>query len=507
MFQYILKRLLFFVPTLFIISIFSFGLSKLAPGDPVELRLKGGMQGASSGQLAEKQAGERAYIELSEKMGLNLPAFYFSLTSQAYPDTLYKIHRKYERETLSRLVDLYGNWPLISAYYHNLKSLENNLFKAPKDSLTYERSRAIKDLTNELYRTYEDYKIQRSLKIMDSLVALPATIIKDSVPVSEMTLAGQAPSVKAVVQSYQQMKREASPGKKYVPALHWYGTHNQYHRWLFGDVPWFGKNDDPTKSAKGFFRLDFGESYLDGRPVASLIGEAIKWTMVLNLISVLLSYSVSIPIGVNSAIRKGTLYDRITSTALFVFYSLPSFWIATLLVVFVTTSEYGMDFFPTYGIESQELQDAALLTRIGDWAYHLVLPVFCLTYASFAFISRQMRGAMVSVINQDYIRTANAKGLAKAKIVWKHAFRNSLIPIITMFASLFPLMISGSVIIEVIFQIPGMGKLSYTSLIARDYPVLFTILMFSAILTMMGMLVADLLYALVDPRISYTKKK
>ena len=113
---------------------------------------------------------------------------------------------------------------------------------------------------------------------------------------------------------------------------------------------------------------------------------------------------------------------------------------------------------------------------------------------------------MVSVIRQDYIRTANAKGLDKVKVVWKHAFRNSLIPLITMFASLFPLMISGSVIIEYIFSIPGMGRVSYESDVARNYPVLFTILMFSAILTMVGMLVADLLYAVVDPRISYTKK-
>jgi peptide/nickel transport system permease protein len=524
MFQYILKRLLYFIPTLFVISIFSFTLSKLAPGDPVELRLKGGMQGATAGQQAEKMAGEKAYIELSERMGLNLPAFYFDFTSSAYPDTLYRIARKHERETLSRLVDQYANWPQVSAYYHSLKDLENDLFNAPKDSVTYERTRLIKDNINELYRTYDDYKIEKTLRAIDSVTQLTVVLppagstdsagnaIVDTTKALQAsgpavnTLAAQRPKAQQLVDSYHKMKSEATPGKKYIPAFHWHGLHNQYHRWLFGDIPWFGENTDPRQTSKGFFRLDFGESYLDGRPVSSLIGEAIKWTMILNLISVLLSYTISIPIGVESAVRKDTLFDRVTTTALFIFYSLPSFWIATLLVVFVTTSEYGMDWFPTYGVESQDLLSAPMLTRLGDWAYHLILPVFCLTYSSFAFISRQMRGAMVGVIRQDYIRTANAKGLDKATIVWKHAFRNSLIPIITMFASLFPLMISGSVIIEVIFQIPGMGKLSYTSLIARDYPVLFTILMFSAILTMIGMLVADLMYALVDPRISYTKK-
>ena len=117
-----------------------------------------------------------------------------------------------------------------------------------------------------------------------------------------------------------------------------------------------------------------------------------------------------------------------------------------------------------------------------------------------------MRGGMLSVVRQDYIRTAKAKGLGKRKIVWKHAFRNSLIPIITIFASLFPLMISGSVVIEVIFNIPGMGRIAFDSIVARNYPVLYTIFIFSAILTMTGILISDILYAVVDPRISFTKK-
>ncbi len=507
MFRYILKRVLIFIPTLIIISIFTFTLSKIAPGDPVELRLAGGMQSQSGGQLAEKLAGEKAYIELSEKMGLNLPSFYFSVTSGAYPDTLYKIHRKNEREALSRLIDQYGNWEQISNYYHSVKALEYSLFDIKRDSTTFNGLKLIRESCNDLYRNNEDGKIKRYISQIDSAVNMRSKIFQDSSWTEVQALSSLVPLARKVSENYEELKKSATPGKKYLPAVHWYGLKNQYHRWLFGDVPWFGKNDDPRNKSKGFVRGDFGESFLDGRPVSSILLDAIKWTMILNIISVIFAYLIAVPVGVETAVNKGSTFDRISTTVLFILYSLPSFWIATMLIVFITTPEYGMDFFPTYGTGSVNLPaNASFWTRFWDTAYHLTLPVFCLTYGSFAFISRQMRGGMLNVIRQDYIRTAQAKGLSKTVVVWKHAFKNSLLPIITMFANLFPLMISGAVILEVIFAIPGMGRVSYESVVARNYPVLYTIFMFSAILTMVGILVADLLYAFVDPRISFTKK-
>ncbi|MFI5164692.1 MAG: ABC transporter permease, partial [Bacteroidia bacterium] len=144
--------------------------------------------------------------------------------------------------------------------------------------------------------------------------------------------------------------------------------------------------------------------------------------------------------------------------------------------------------------------------KLSEGTHRLILPLFCWTYGSFAFISRQTRGGILSSITQDYIQTARAKGLDEKQIVWKHALKNSLLPVITMFGSIFPLAISGSFVIETIFNIPGMGKLSIDALYARDYPVIFTVMMFTAVLTMLGNLVADILYALVDPRISYAEK-
>jgi peptide/nickel transport system permease protein len=508
MFTYIIKRILYFIPTFLVISLLTFMLSQMAPGDPVELKLAGGMQSSGSGQSAEKLAGERAYIELNEKLGRNLPTFYFSVTSKAYPDTLHRIYRKFERENLERLIDMYGSWERVSSYYLSVKALEFSLLDLPPDSIDTERfakSRVIRESCNALYRNYDDRDIANLMgaieKQLDNEVVLEDGSRYNS-------LATVKPVFAKAKSAYSEMKEKADKTLAYIPAFHWYGSSNQYHRWLFGDVPWFGENADPSKVSKGFFRGDFGNSYLDNRPVVSILGDALKWTLLLNLIAFIIIYIISIPMGVSLAVKKGTNYDKVVSTANFILYSLPTFWIATLLITFLTNDYYSdhLDIFPTHGV-GKTGDDYGFFEKISDRAYHFILPIFCMVYGSFAYISRQMRGGMLAVLRQDYIRTAFAKGLNPSTVYWKHAFRNSLIPIITMFASFLPAMISGSVIIEYIFTIPGMGRVSYESVVARNFPVLFTILMFSAVLTMLGNLVADLLYGLVDPRISFTKKQ
>ena len=200
--------------------------------------------------------------------------------------------------------------------------------------------------------------------------------------------------------------------------------------------------------------------------------------------------------------------DNMSTTVLFILYSLPSFWIGTLLIVFFTTKNYGMmyDWFPTSGVQSMEVAnnpDVSFSTKYLDILYHLFLPTFCITISSFAYLSRQMRGAMLGVLRQDYIRTANSKGLSEHKVIWKHAFRNSLFPIITLFSSVFPRALSGAIAIELIYNIPGMGVLVLKAIGERDWPIVFTVAMLAAILTMIGNLIADILYAVVDPRISF----
>ena len=297
-------------------------------------------------------------------------------------------------------------------------------------------------------------------------------------------------------ESYNNVLEKETKWKNFVPAMKFYGRQNQYHRWLFGDPR--------IKSSKGFFRGDFGISYKDGRPVKKVLLQAVRWTVLISIGSIILTYLIAIPLGVMSAAKKGSRRDKITTTFLFILYSLPSFWVATMLIMFLGGGDY-LDWFPPYGIGQLE-EGMSFMEKFRVRGYHLILPLICWTYGGLAYLSRQMRGGMLNILNQDFIRTARAKGLDQKKVLWKHAFRNSLLPVITLFASVFPLAISGSIVIEVIFAIPGMGKTAFEALIARNYPIVYSVVMFSAILTLVGYLVADILYAFVDPRIAYSSK-
>lgn len=510
MFPYILKRLLYFVPTFFVISLITFMLSQMAPGDPVDLKLKGGMQSANQ-QASDKLQSEKAYLELSEKYGRDLPPFYFSVTTKAEPDTLYRIRRKADRENLQRLIGIYGNWPRISDYYARVRALELAVLSMPEDTLdptSFDKRKIIRNDCNVLYINYDDNEIENYLRQMQDQVGSSVTVKgSDSVAKQYKPLAALNDPFNAMRDAYETVKTMRSGSLNYIPTIHWYGTDNQYHRWLFGNVPWFSENTDVTRSSRGFFRGDMGVSYVDDRPVTSIIQDSLRWTLLLNLIITILIYLISIPSGVSLAIHSNTLYDRIYTLFLFICYSLPTVWIGTLAITFFTSDYYGnsLNIFPPYGL-GKVGSEFPLWERVTDRSYHFILPVLTMTIGAFAYIARQMRGSMLSVIRQDYIRTAFAKGLQPRTVYWKHAFRNSLLPIITIFSSMLPAMISGSVIVEYMFNIPGMGRVSYDAVTQRDYPVLFTILLFSAMLTMMGNLLADILYVMVDPRISFNKK-
>ena len=490
MFKYVLKRILYFLPTLAIIALVTFALSKMAPGDPVKLALGNKDNGGEAAQATEKIAGEKAYYEMAEKMGLNLPSFYGSISSAAEPDTLYKYVKKPQRETLSRLISMYGNWPQIEKYYGAVKHLQFSMYGVQNDSTTFEPGRVINNNINDLLLIYKDDEIKKEIAEMQQAAKKSTAFAAIGKEIDELN------------GLYEKVKSEKNSMKAILPAFHFYGLNNQFHRWFFGDKPYFFGEKSASQSA-GFLRGDFGFSYLDKRPVWSKIKDALPWTLLLNLVSIFFAYLIAIPLGVWSARNKGSLLDNIITFILFLLNSLPVFWIATMMVNFLTTDEYGMNWFPTYGLG--EVEGLSFFDAFMERAVHLILPIICLTYGSWAYLSRQMRGGVLNVLRQDYIRTAKAKGLADNKVIWKHAFRNSLIPIITIFASIFPAAIAGAFMIEYIFAIPGMGKLTFEALIARDYPMVFTVMLLSAILTLIGNLVADILYAVVDPRISFNK--
>ena len=249
-------------------------------------------------------------------------------------------------------------------------------------------------------------------------------------------------------------------------------------------------------------RLDFGRSYKDQQLVRDKILRAAFVTLELNAISIVLIYLLSIPLGVFSATHSRSLADNVLTVGLFILYSLPSFFVAMLLILYLGGGEY-LDWFPTYGTRSLASESWPWAKRLVDHLWHLVLPVFCLTYGGLAGLSRYARAGMIDTIRQDYVRTARAYGFSERVVVFKYAMRNSLIPILTLLGTLLPALIGGSVIIEQVFSIPGMGRLTFEAILSRDYPVVMGTLSVSALLTLVGLLISDFTYAIVDPRIRY----
>ena len=262
----------------------------------------------------------------------------------------------------------------------------------------------------------------------------------------------------------------------------------QYGRWL-----------------KRIATFDFGTSYRDHRPVLTKIAETLPITLALNLLTIFVIYLIAVPWGLATALFPSGWFDRLSALVLFVLHSLPAFWVALLLIVFLGGGDYG-NWFPISGFVSDNADALTRFQWLGNVLWHLVLPVTCLTYGGFAFLSRFSRATLLEVLHQDYIRTARAKGLSEWTVVLKHGFRNALIPQITLLGTLLPALLGGSVIVEQIFAIPGMGRLSFEAVLSRDYPVILAIATIDALLTLVSLMCVDCLYVAVDPRITFEKK-
>jgi len=267
------------------------------------------------------------------------------------------------------------------------------------------------------------------------------------------------------------------------------------------------KLDEPLLVQYGFWlksvaQLDFGNEFF--RPnvaVRDELWQRLKVTVPLSLISVLLSYLIAVPLGIFSAVKRGTFLDNVSTAIVFLLFSLPTFWAGLMLILLFGAT--GLDLLPVLGLHDKDAETFTRWQYFKDLFLHTILPVTCLTYGSFAYLSRQMRVGMLDVIRQDFIRTARAKGLAEKVVIFKHALRNSLIPVVTLFASILPILIGGSVIVETIFTIPGVGLYAFQGLVQRDYNVVMATVTASAFMTLLGFLVSDITYALVDPRIAY----
>lgn len=261
-------------------------------------------------------------------------------------------------------------------------------------------------------------------------------------------------------------------------------SHIQYYEWV-----------------KKFIVLDFGTSFApDGRQVSEKILERLPVTLWMNIISLVIVFLLAIPLGVASARYQNSFFDKSTTIIVFTLFAAPSFWIGLLCMIMFGVH---LGWVPISGLSSFGSENWPFHLRLLDWAHHLVLPIIIGVLGSIAGLSRYMRSSMLEVIRKEYITTARAKGLEESSVLYKHGLKNALLPVITILGLSIPGLIGGSVIFESLFSIPGMGKLFYDGVMMRDYPMIMGILSIGAILTLVGNLIADISYALADPRIRH----
>lgn len=257
--------------------------------------------------------------------------------------------------------------------------------------------------------------------------------------------------------------------------------HVQYYNWV-----------------KRFAKLDFGDSYIDGRPVLDKIVERLPVTISINILQLLGAFLIAMPLGILSAVRQNSFFDKATTVTVFLGFSMPSFWLGLLLMIL-----FGVElgWLPISGIQSIDVTGVGWFALQWDRLQHIILIVFLGAFGGLAGISRYIRSNMLEVVNQDYVRTARAKGLTENAVIYKHALRNAMMPVITILGLSVPGLIGGSVILEYLFAIPGMGQLFWQSVTARDYPLVMGNLAIGAFLTLVGNMLADISYAIVDPRV------
>jgi peptide/nickel transport system permease protein len=500
-YRYIFRRILLFIPSLFAISLISFIISINAPGDPVEAFFEGAKTGRSGTLAGNKIESDKK--ALRHELGLDLPAFYVTMTSLAKPDTFYKIGNAGERENLERLIDRYGNWPQISVYYYRVRLLrdliggENSNPQSDSIKQTIDRQcDALYEVTLSLLLTNNEAEIESKLNFLKLKI--------DSIQNADNYLDYVSDIAAKCNTDFAMVKSSASVWKTFVPTLHFYGN-NQYHRWFFGDGNMFTGNG--SQYCEGVIRGDFGKSYSTGLPVTETISRALPWSVFFTFVAVLLAYIISIPIGVKAASKRGSLFDRTSSVILFMLHSFPPFLMGIVLMVLFANPD-NWNIFPSNGVEPTVGIDSSL----GWWDRtmirlpYFILPVICYTYSSLAFLSRTVRVAMLEVNTLDFMRTARAKGLSGRMLFYRHGLSNALLPIITVFANIFPAAIGGSVVLEYLFGIPGMGTEILAATQAGDFSMIVAVFTLAGFMTLIGYLIADILYSLADPRISFEKK-
>jgi peptide/nickel transport system permease protein len=499
--SYIIKRILLMIPTLLFVLLVSFVVLNAVPGSPASTQM--GSQGTES---SSSQSSQESYRIFKEQFNLDKPVLFnlrFNLTQEAVLEHL-RVRAAAQRPTCPAEG---SDAPRPDNCLAADKQPDSGAIIGAKEMLTDWDDYIVPQLF-QVAKTHENLAIRR-------LAARQLSVNAQSTMVTQyggsLTDAQREHNdrISAMNKKLEKWKvsRDVSESKlDQVLTENW--------------KPWIEQNRDrfeyTTTEKVGIFfadtrfakymanlaTLDFGISHVDKQPVIETIGTKVRYTIAMTFSAMLLAFLISVPIGVWSANNQHTFADQMMTTVLLMAFSLPTFLTGLLLLKFFATGD-PFDWFPVSGYVGNNPARMTTLTYLKSVGWHLILPVFCLTYRRFAALSRYARSGIVDVIRSDYIRTARAKGLSESMVIIKHAVRNGMIPILTLLGTQLPRLIGGSIVIEIVFGIPGMGDYLLNSIFARDYNALMAMLLISALLTMIGILISDICYAIVDPRISF----
>jgi peptide/nickel transport system permease protein len=466
---YIVKRILIMIPTMFLITVMVFSIIQMAPGRP-------GRSLGLNDEIAGLQGMDSGYRLFRSQFHLDLPVLFnlrFLLSDEEVIELLKNLAPQSGKQASS--------WELLMDYGGDIVPHLARIIASPPSS----------DIQKRALHLFPGHAL-RALQYQSS----DSSEFRD--------LEWESRLLKKLNEELSSKQSEGLPQRM----LDYYQT--VMHRWDYSfsqRVSIFLFKTRFATYMSNLFKLDFGVSYVDHRPVLPKILSRLSFSMLLAILSICLAYSISIPVGVLSAILRGTAVDRVMTVVLFILYSLPSFFVGTILLFTFSAGGEYFHWFPTGGFTSLNFDKLTALDKIVDICWHLALPLICLSYVSLASLSRYARAGVMDALFSDYIKTARAKGLSQVQVVVRHALRNGMIPILTLLGSVFPAVVSGSVIIEVVFNLPGIGMEAYHAVLMRDYNMIMGIQLLSAVLTLLGILFSDLLYAISDPRIRFQEDR
>ncbi|MFD2999493.1 ABC transporter permease [Pontibacter toksunensis] len=458
MLPYFFRKLLLAIPALWLLATAVFLLSRLLPSSFATERILASNEGYYS-KSSEKDR-QQAYLSYNRRIGLDKPLFYFSVAPATQPpSSLSHSYPEPKQARFQKLSWYYGSKFNVEAFVAATDSLERQLQTSPDTALVH---------TLQVLQTETEFQ-----PLEDAAKSAVAAASQPQVKGAAVLL----------LERLQRMQQEQASFAFLIPEVRWHGRQNQYHRWLIQ-----------------LFQGDLGTSYRSNRPVGALLTEAIGNTWWLLALSMVITFLLALECSILMAKKKGKWFRKLLLPLLFITDSIPLFVLALLLLVLLANPDF-LQLFPVFGMGYYSPQQLTYWQQLNQWWQYMTLPMICLVLANLPYITSQVYASIHSALQADYTRTARAKGMAEGAIIRRHVLRNSMLPIITIVSDFLPALVAGTLIIETIFALPGIGRLLVESVLARDYPVLIGIVLVIAAFRIFAFLLADMGYALADPRI------